>query len=130
MNRTAIINTIGIGYNTPNIEEGEYSYVKAAGSKKRLTELVGHKVKHFKLDIRFESDDVVILVETKQSFETEDELQLKEYLEEEMAVHNSKKVICILANTDDDKIKVWKSNVDDKHVLDSESIIDKMEHYH
>lgn len=129
MNRTEIINTIGIHFHTPNIEEGEYSYVKAAGSKKRLIELVGHKINHFKLDIRFKSDDFVILVETKPSFCKADELQLKEYLEEEIAVHNSKKIICILANTDDDKIKVWKSFVDDDHVLPDETVIDKMEHY-
>ena len=129
MDRTAIINTIGIQYHKPNIEKGEYSYVKAAGSKKRLVELVGHKVKHVNLDIRFESDGVVILVETKTSFVDEDELQLKDYLEEERAVHNSKKIICILANTNDDKIKVWKSDIDVKHLLDSESVIDSMEHY-
>ena len=85
MNRTEIINTIGIHFHTPNIVEGEYSYVKAAGSKKRLIELVGCKINHFKLDIRFKSDDVVILVETKPSFCKEDELQLKEYLDEEIA---------------------------------------------
>lgn len=129
MDRTAIINTIGIKYHTPNIEKGEYSYVKAAGSKKRLIELVGRKVKHVNLDIRFESDNVVILVETKASFVKDDELQIKEYLEEEQAVHNSKKIICILANTNDDIIKVWKSYVDEEHVLEGESVIDCMEHY-
>jgi len=36
MNRTAIINTIGIEYHTPNIEAGEYSYVLEAGSKVEL----------------------------------------------------------------------------------------------
>lgn len=82
MNRTAIINIIGIEWHKENIEEGEYSYVKAAGSKKRLAEMVGHRIEHFKLDIRFVSDDVVVLVETKPSFVKEDELQLREYLEE------------------------------------------------
>lgn len=129
MDRTSIINTIGIKYHTPNIEKGEYSYVKAAGSKKRLIELVGRKVKHVNLDIRFESDNVVILVETKASFVKDDELQIKEYLEEEQAVHNSKKIICILANTNDDIIKVWKSYVDEEHILEGESVIDCMEHY-
>ena len=129
MDRIAIINTIGIHCHKPNIENGEYSYVKAAGSKKRLVELVGHKVNHVNLDIRFESDGVVVLVETKTSFVDEDELQLKDYLEEERAVHNSKKIICILANTNDDKIKVWKSDIDDKHLLDSENVMDSMEHY-
>lgn len=129
MNRTEIINTIGIEYHKANIEEGEYSYVKAAGSKKRLVELVNHKINHFKLDIRFESEGVVVLVETKSSFVKNDELQLKEYLEEEKAVHNSKKVICILANTDDNRIKVWKSFIDDDHILINETVLDKMEHY-
>lgn len=129
MNRTEIINTIGVEFHRPNIEGGEYSYVRAAGSKKRLVELVGHKIEHFKLDIRFETDDVVILVETKTNFIKDDELQLREYLEEELAVHSSKKVICILANTENDKIKVWKSHVDDEHILVSESVLDNMVHY-
>lgn len=129
MNRIEIINTIGAEFHKTNIEGGEYSYVKAAGSKKRLIELVGHKINHFKLDIRFESEDIVVLVETKASFVKDDELQLKEYLEEERAVHNSKKIVCILANTEDDKIKVWKSFVDDEYVLEREVILDKIEHY-
>ena len=36
--------------------------------------------------------------------------------------------ICILANTDNDKIKVWKSYVEDKFVLSDESVLDTMEH--
>lgn len=32
MDRTAMVNRIGIAYNTSNIEGGEYSYVQAAGS--------------------------------------------------------------------------------------------------
>ena len=42
----------------------------------------------------------------------DDEKQLGEYLEEERAIHPNKKAICILANTNNDKIKVWKSFVD------------------
>lgn len=76
MDRTAIINKIGIDYHTANIENGEYSYVKAAGSKTKIEKLVGHTVEHYKLDIRFEKDDVVILVETKQNFTKKDEKQL------------------------------------------------------
>ena len=129
MERTAIINKIGIQYHKSNIENGEYSYVKAAGSKKRLIELVGHNVKHYELDIRFESNEVVILVETKASFVKKDELQIKEYLEEEKAVHQNKKIICILANTNDDKIKVWKSFIDEEHVIESETVIDSINHY-
>ena len=41
MDRTAIINTIGIDYHTPNIEGGEYSYVQEAGSKESLIRALG-----------------------------------------------------------------------------------------
>ena len=92
MDRVAITNRIGNKYHTANIEGGEYSYVAAAGSKARLTKLLGHEYKHYKLDIRFEKDDVVVLVETKQNFTVDDESQLEAYLEEERAVHKSKKV--------------------------------------
>lgn len=129
MNRTLIINRIGVQYHTSNIEGGEYSYIQAAGSRAKLEKAVGHPIHHFKLDIRFEMDDVVVLVETKQLFTEADEKQLADYLEEERALHKGKKIICILANTNNDKIKVWKSFVDDNHVLHEETVIDNMEHY-
>lgn len=129
MNRTAIINTIGIEYHTPNIEAGEYSYVLEAGSKVELEKKLGRPVSHYKLDIRFELDDVVVLVETKQNFTKRDERQLDEYLQEEQALHYGRKIIAILANTHNNKIKVWKSIIDDKHVLEDETVLDKMEHY-
>ena len=53
MDRTAMINTIGIDYHTPNIEGGEYSYVQAAGSKDNLLKALGRNPEHFKLDIRW-----------------------------------------------------------------------------
>ena len=57
-------------------------------------------------------EDVVVLVETKQNFAKVDEEQIAEYLAEERVLHYGKKIIAILANTNDDKIKVWKSSVD------------------
>lgn len=129
MDRTAIINTVGIDYHTPNIEGGEYSYVQEAGSKESLIRTLGRTPEHFKLDIRFEREDVVVLVETKQIFIEKDELQLAEYLQEERALHYGKKIIAILANTKNDKIKVWKSVIDDKHLLEDETVMDTMEHY-
>lgn len=129
MDRVSIINTIGGKYHTTNIESGEYSYVAAAGSKTKLTKLLGHEYTHYKLDIRFKKDDVVVLVETKQNFTKEDEPQLEAYLEEERAVHKSQKIICILANTADDKIKVWQSAIDEEHVLPKETVLNEMDHY-
>lgn len=129
MTRHDMIERIGNEYMTSNIEGGEYSYIQEAGSRAKLEKAVGHTISHFKLDLRFEKDDVVVLVETKQSFKQTDETQLAEYLEEEKALHKNKKIICILANTNDDKIKVWKSIVDDEHILSDETVLDRMEHY-
>lgn len=129
MDRTTIINTVGITYHTPNIEGGEYSYVQEAGTKEKLAELLKKPYSHYKLDIRFESGDVVLLVETKKKFTKKDEDQLSEYVNEERALHPGKKIIAMLANTGDDKIKVWKSYVEDDYCLTDETVLDKMEHY-
>ena len=129
MNRTEIVNTIGGQYHTSNIENGEYSYVAEAGTKSKLKRLVGREVRHFKLDLRFESEDVVILIETKQRFVDSDAKQLFEYLECEEAVHPNKKIMCILANTKNDKIKVWKSKIDEVHFLPNEVVLESMEYY-
>ncbi len=129
MDRVSIVNRIGKEYNTTNIEGGEYSYVAAAGSKEKLENLLGRTYKHYKLDLRFQKDDVVILIETKQNFKKSDEIQLKDYLDEEVAVHKTKKIICILANTNNDKIKVWNSVIDDDHLLKDETVLDTIEHY-
>lgn len=129
MNRIDIINRIGSSYITSNIEGGEYSYVQAAGSKEKLINALGRTPEHYKLDIRFEDEDVVVLVETKVNFRKADEKQLQEYLDEEIAVNNSKKIIAILANTGDDKIKVWQGDMENGSLLKFEKVIDTMEHY-
>lgn len=134
MNRQKIVETIGAQYMTANIEEDEYSYAKVAGSKAKLEELVGHPVEHYKLDRRFEHNtdtgDFVILVETKQNFNDADIDQLKAYLELERALNKGRKVICILANTTaNDDIKVWKSEINDEHLLQYETVLESMEYY-
>ena len=129
MDRVSMVNRVGVQYLTDKIENGEYSYVQAAGSKEQLIKVLGYEPKHFKLDIRFQKNDVVVLIETKQNFTKKDEEQLREYLNEEKAIHNSKKIIAILANTANDKIKVWQSMIDDEHLLKNETVLDTMEHY-
>lgn len=130
MDRTSIINQIGIKYHTSNIENGEYSYIKAAGSKKNLIKALGGRTpSHYISDIRFEDDDIVVLVETKQKSTVADEDQLREYLMEERALFCTQKVICILANTLNNQIKVWKSDIDQDHLLSGETVIDTMAHY-
>lgn len=129
MTRHDMIERVGSRYMTANIEGGEFSYIQDAGSREKLEQAVGHKIEHFKLDIRFEDDNVAVLIETKQNFAKKDENQLKEYLEEEKALHPENKVICILANTNNNKIKVWKSLMDDEHLLKDEKVLDTFEHY-
>lgn len=129
MDRVSMCNRIGNAYKTSNIEGGEYSYVQAAGSREKLIQALGYVPEHFKLDIRFENNGVVVLVETKQNFVKADEDQLREYLAEEKALHPNNKIICILANTNDDQIRVWKTVVDDAHLLGEETVLDAMEHY-
>lgn len=130
MDRIDMVNRIGKKFITSNIEGGEYSYVQEAGSKEKLVRALGYEPKHFKLDIRFESQHgIVVLIETKQSFVAKDEEQLREYLLEEKALHHGKKIICILANTKNSKICVWKSFIDTEHLLKNEITLDTMEHY-
>ena len=106
MDRVSMCNSIGNAYKTSNIEGGEYSYVQAAGSREKLIQALGYVPEHFKLDIRFENNGVVVLVETKQNFVKADEDQLREYLAEEKALFPNNKIICILANTNNDQIRV------------------------
>lgn len=129
MDRYKMIQIIGEKDHTANIEDGEYSYVKEAGGKAKLDNTLGETAMHYKADIRFEKDDTVVIVETKQKFEKKDEAQLAEYVAEERALHKGKKIIGILADTNDDKIKVWKSVIDDNHILPDETVLDSMEHY-
>lgn len=130
MNRSSIARIIGSNYQTENIENGEYSYVEACdGGRKELERLMGRPIKHFKVDMRFLKNDFVVLVETKAKFTEKDEEQLKEYLEEEKALHCTKKIIAILANTKNDTIKVFKSFVDDEHCLVDEVVLRSLEYY-
>ncbi len=131
MQRDDIVNKIGNEFRTSNIEGGEYSYVKAAGSKKKLTDLLGYKPDHFKVDIRFEDEDrgVVVLVETKANFVEADKEQLRQYVDEEKVLFKTKKIIAILANTENDNFKVWKNKISDETLLSNENVIDKMDYY-
>ncbi len=134
MNRHNMVETVGVEYHKSNIEGGEWSYAKDAGDLATLAEkLGGERPEHYKLDIRFTDEDdtgkYAVLIETKQNFKDSDAAQLADYVEEEYALHRGTKVIAILANTNDDKIRVWKSEVDDEHLLSDETVFDSMEHY-
>lgn len=101
MTRIEMIKIVGENFLKSNIENGEFSYAKA----------LGESIKgHYKLDVRFYDEDskVAVLIETKQNFSQKDKKQLFSYVALERKISNNTHIIAILANTTDNKIKVWK----------------------
>ena len=138
MKRFDIISKIGDKYHVGNTENGEFSYVKALNS-------VGKDIKDYQkgttgtkhqyLDIRFENERLVILVECKNRFSKWDkskiQKQLQDYVRYEKAFSN-KKIVAILAETDGDEIWVWYGQsviIDDEHKIVEESSLRPFEEY-
>src|SRR5574344_459307 len=101
MQRIDMIEAVGKKYLQSNIENGEFSY-----QKELFIPIKGHKF----LDLRFVKENVSVLIETKQKFSEKDEIQLFQYIELEKKLTNNK-IIAILANTSNDKIKVWQNGI-------------------
>ena len=139
MTRQQIIDTIGSSYLVSNLETGEYSYPKALkGIGKNYKKfLVGHSSKaHQFADIKFESEKLIVLVETKDKFTptnvTTGMGQLQQYLTYELQMPTAKKVIAILAATETNDVRVWQdgsNTIDDVHVDLREKTIRPMEEY-
>ena len=118
-----MIDCVGRKYLSANVETGEFSYVKALNES-----IKGHKF----LDIRFYDDKskVAVLIEAKQKFKISDKQQLFDYVSLEHRLSPIVKIIAILANTKDDRIKVWKvingkeSELDDKKLKTFEEYVD------
>ena len=130
MIRADIILTIGRKFLVSNIENDEYSYPKAykeAGlTFMPICDKKGRKFE--KLDIRFVKDGVTVLVETKVNFAKIDEEQLSAYVEYEKNLTGNK-IIAILANTENDNIKVWRGVISDNNILNKEDAIREMHEY-
>lgn len=122
MTRHNIISTIGSSFLSTNIENDEFSYPKAYNQcNKTFVGIRDYNGRTFeKLDLRFidRNRKVVVLIETKQNFDRANnpKAQLSAYVqyEKELTGYN---IIAILANTDDDRIMVWKDNVNDEGFL-------------
>lgn len=138
MNRYEIIQTIGDKYHTGNTETGEFSYVKALSS-------IGKNIKDYQkgdtdtnhqfLDIRFENDRLVILVECKNNFskwnKEKIQKQLQDYVRYEKAYSN-KKIVAILAETEGDDLWIWYGQsviIDDDHRQKKEKRLRTFEEY-
>lgn len=139
MTRQQIIDTVGAQFLVSNIEKGEYSYPKALKGIGRDYKkfIVGHSEKtHQYADLRFESDKLVLLVETKDKFTeknvAEGVAQLRQYREYESQLASSKKVIAILAATETDDVFVWQNDsatIDKSNADSSEKTIRPMADY-
>lgn len=120
MIRNEIINTIGRQYLITNIENDEFSYQKAFTAAHK--DFAAVKIGSYKdLDIRFIDTQarVAVLVETKQNFDTVYEKakqQLDAYMEYERVL-TGYAIIGILANTNDDRIRVWRDRVSNETFL-------------
>lgn len=138
MKRNQIISVIGDKYFESNIENGEWSYVKALKSvgktiDNHLVTNVKTGTKHKDLDLRFVDSKcrISILVETKQDFNKDfraAKSQLQAYVEYEKVLTGNT-IIAILANTSDDQIAVWKDSVSDATKLIGEFVLKSFDEY-
>ena len=101
MDRIDIIQIVGREFLISNIENNEFSYQQVIERT-----LSGH----YKLDIRFydSNSETAVLIETKRRFNNQDKQQLFDYVALEQELNPETNIIAILANTDNDEIKVWK----------------------
>ncbi len=101
MQRHDIIKTIGVTYLNSNIENGEFSYPKAlkAVGKKIDPSLVksADGTIHEKLDLRFVSESISVLVETKDNYDNYNKAnlygQIQAYVNYEKVLTGNKVVV-------------------------------------
>lgn len=113
MIRSDIISKIGRKFLQSNIENEEFSYKKALNEiGKNIEDYIDQNdgKLHKYLDIRFTNEKLSILVETKDNFDKwnkkEIEKQLQAYVNYEKELTGNK-IVAIIANTSDDRIRVW-----------------------
>lgn len=139
MNRFDIIKKIGREFLVSNIENDEFSYPQALKKVGKTIDenLVKSKdgTTHKNLDIRFVQNNISILVERKDNFDFWDKekilFQMQAYVNYEKVLTGNK-IIAILANTDDDRFKVWWGRditIDDSHQLNGQYTLKTFEEY-
>ena len=130
MIRADMISKVGREYLTANMENDEFSYPKAFKEKHlEFIPISNNQDRKFKkLDLRFVKDNVSVLIKTKVSFTKSDEDQLSAYVEYEKSLNNNK-VIAILANTSDNRIKVWRGVISEADYLSKETALRSIDEY-
>ena len=124
-NRVDIIASVGRTQLQSNIENDEWSYNELLKKKKIDRKLVTvNGTVHKNLDLRFVDDRVSVLIETKQNYDTCLEAakqQLQCYVEFEKVLARHNRIIAILANTNDNRIMIWRGDVCEENFLKEET---------
>lgn len=142
MDRYKIIEKIGKKYKEyngeNNIENGEFSYVQALKKVgKNIKDLQRSKIEsnHQYLDLRFENERLVVLIECKNDFnkwdKNEIQKQLQDYVRYEKE-YTDKKIVAILAETEGDEVWVWYGQsviIDEEHRHTEERKLRTFEEY-
>ncbi len=138
MKRLEIIDKIGRNFYFTNLENGEFSYPKALKSiGKNINDFrnSNSKENHDFLDIRFENDRLVILVETKNRFDNWDKIKIQQQLQDYVKyekVYSEKKIVAILIETDGDNVWTWYGQsviIDDEHMNTKQTNVLSFEEY-
>lgn len=132
-NRVDIIASVGRTQLQSNIENDEWSYNELLKKKKIDRKLVTvNGTVHKNLDLRFADDRVSVLIETKQNYDTCLEAAMKQlqcYVEFEKVLARHNRIIAILANTNDNRIMVWRGDVCEENFLKEETELRKFREY-
>lgn len=108
-----MISVVGREYLKSNTESGEFSYRKAfTTAGKRIEDYTDEKWNrtYTTIDLRFANDELTVLVETKKNFDYESPEKVKEQLQAYVVYEKEltdNKIVAILANVDDDRLRVW-----------------------
>lgn len=139
MRRHEIIEQVGKHYYVDNLENGEFRYPKALADEGKSIDdaLVVSEdgTKHTTLDLRFVDGDVSILIETKNDYDKWNDKkvrrQMQAYVNYEKVLTGNK-IIAIIANTEDDRVKLWWGSdlsIDDSHLIKNSHGIKSFEEY-
>jgi methylase of polypeptide subunit release factors len=132
MDRFTMIQTVGQQYLTSNIENNEFSYQQAFTNAH--TDFSSIKIDTYTdLDIRFIDIEtrVAVLIETKPNFDkcfVKAKKQLNAYMSYERAL-TGYKLIGIIANTLDNRIRVWRDCVSDETFLPEQQTLTSFSDY-
>ena len=127
-----MITVVGKEWLTQNTESMEFDYKKEYRNKSVNFEPINYNGRNFqRIDMRFVKNNVSVLIETKANFDidyTSSKMQLSAYVKYEKKLTKNN-IIAILANTNDNRIKVWKGDIKHNNLLKNETYLRNINEY-